>query len=680
MSLPTYNGQSLEVLTVRPDEKYDLDLILEDRTIVKEALDLSEERLQTRYRALVGLNFTATTLSAAETAYIRKQFETIQDRLVAFPIWPHKCMLMEAATAGATDLVVDQMDGLLFSIVDYVMIWSSWDRWEVVRIAAPSIFSTDLPLAEATTLDWEAGVDAAPVYVLPVFFGTMKRPEGKAITDEISTWGLECMEIFAVAARTEVEVVGDPEINYSECLDEITVDWGSPLDAVLEVYTGDSSSGPWEFYTSYHAPIGGRSSITLGNYFQGTRYLQVRAYTPGTWTGPGAGTLIGNIATFLPDAPMVEPPEILIDNISASSMAFPEHFTGLSGNGDTAGVMTIGSQNLHYPSGTGRPTSDAAFVASLLFSDATVEIRDRVELRRNINLVGDEFPQAVTLTPVTVGSTALFTVDGTDPVEGTPVGTYAGLHDSGDSAFAEQDIHSRVLIARCFKDGCKSPPVYIAIDQTLNVKPVLQPRAAVGVTLSTHCTREHSERNTPGCELEVLQGDCPYPYVSGHMGTVAAQMAAGQAQADWDLGVYGTDSAKLYETTKSDTLVLDQGGYYGEDDSECPEQFGGGKQQGSATFYAMRECICSSVTFVNLDDAPSYCFGAFEDYVGAGGFDEDRSGVGVQGVCGLTGTAQNLGNGFFTWMGRAWSPSFNGTVPWPDPSWFRTTVVNNYPT
>src|SRR5690242_12649464 len=104
---PKYQGRDIPILTVAPDERFDVELVEQFKTIVKEALDTSEERLQCYPRPLYGLNYSTTTLSAPETAYLRKQFELAQAMPFGCPIWPHRSMLRQSIDAGATTLTVD---------------------------------------------------------------------------------------------------------------------------------------------------------------------------------------------------------------------------------------------------------------------------------------------------------------------------------------------------------------------------------------------------------------------------------------------------------------------------------------------------------------------------------------------------------------------------------------------
>ena len=223
MSAPTYNGQPVPIITVAPDWRSDVEVRESFRTIVKEALDCSEQRMQCLPRPAYGITYQVTA-QGRELATLRKQFERAQALPFGVPLWPHKTMLLQAVMPGDTSLSVDTMDGTLFPIFEYVLIWSGFDRWEVLRA---SVLMTDsVSLTEAATMEWPAGTDAEPVYVVPLAFGNVKRPSADALNDELGRMPIDFEEVFALQAvitpENELPIEITPEITCSTCNDEIT--------------------------------------------------------------------------------------------------------------------------------------------------------------------------------------------------------------------------------------------------------------------------------------------------------------------------------------------------------------------------------------------------------------------------------------------------------------------------
>lgn len=467
------------------------------------------------------------------------------------------------------------------------------------------------------------------------------------------------------------------EITYSACRDEITFTFPEPVDALLELYHSASETGPWTYYTTLPTPLGGRTSFALSNYFAGERFVQVRGFTV-----PAEGedaVEYGTPIVFFPLPPLVEPPVVVIDNLADSDRAFPSIYRGGSGDGNESAVYVVGEPNKYFPIESGRPGTALAVVEQYLFSDALIEVRERRELRIDVNVESGQYPQAVTLTPVTAGSSAYYTIDGTDPVSGTPDPgmPFEGIHGSGDTAGAQVAEHSRVLIARAFKDGCKSPPIYIAIDVTLNVKPSCQVTGLSG-TASVTCNREvyfKDPGSDPACVEQVSVGTCAFPY-NGEMQQAAAEAAAAGAGSS-------TNPTNFYFASISDVWNQSGPNWHGTGTGACPETYLGGFQQGSADYYAMTSVVGISYPS-RLSSAPSFVFGALWDYPGGevdpgNVLDAQAQGTSVVGSTGSSGDDQPFCDKLYEMFQRSWPPGVTGTVPIPPHIWFRTTIINDFP-
>ncbi len=514
MSLPTLFNQTPGVLSFRPDESQDIELSAEEQTIVKEALDTSEERLQCRPRPFYGLSYTMKSNDPEEISYLRKTFEDAKDKLFACPIWPHKTMLTAAATAGDVLLTVDPMDNLLFTVCRYVLIWSDFQTWEVAEIN-PVIFSTLVSLVAPLENDWPAGDVTAPVYVLPLFFGSVKRPDTNSFTDQAAQVGFDFSEtyIFPPIAREDgTELIQPPTISYGTCNETVTVDFGGTIANLKRfiVQHSDNPDGPWDSYCELRRE---RSRLVFNNYFLGQKYLRINFWMRD-------GSVIDSVYVFKPEAANVDPPAISAPGLTANlSARFP---IGADFEGYTGGLPHSSLDNTALRAVTAdqeQLDKDGNQLMMIPCGEAVIEADKHSYQQASISDAPTPSSVTVTITGP-AGSTVKFTTDGSDP-------TSSHGSNSGTSVDLSAVGFGLVIIARAFKDGCKSPPVYIVIDREIESVDhfVTGVRA---LTSSGSCDLDNYTRTLPDCLTNKITRSCVSLYGSDVASVCADTFRANQ--------------------------------------------------------------------------------------------------------------------------------------------------------
>ena len=157
---------------------------MQDKVLVREALDTSEERLQTRPRPLYGISYTPLTITEQETGYIRRLIELADGLPFGIPIWQDRVKLTADVAAGASILAVESTDNSLWDTFDELaIIWRSFDDWEIVSV--DSVSTNAVTLDAELTENWETADDEGkPAWVIPVAFGHLKRNEATNLTSD----------------------------------------------------------------------------------------------------------------------------------------------------------------------------------------------------------------------------------------------------------------------------------------------------------------------------------------------------------------------------------------------------------------------------------------------------------------------------------------------------------------
>lgn len=349
-----------------------------------------------------------------------------------------------------------------------------------------------------------------------------------------------------------------------ECRSEINIEFPeiAPYGSTWTIMHGETATGPWEFYFEIVGYNAVTDHINLGNYFTGERWVRI---------------LFNGLenSVFLPLAPAVEPPVMSVTNCGPHRSLILQ---GQSGNA-TGIVMVAGEANRLSPL-----NRDELFKLPL-FSNAMVEVTNRGEFV----LDGNDFTvQDVSVVAITAGSTYSWTRDGTNP---TLINGFTGGQQSG----ATQDQFSGILIARAFKDGCHSPPVYYMIDKVTEQRFTMG-AAVTGGTSSVSCVREHFSRLLPDCIETVGRGTCPYPYDDEFMAKAAQQAAAGG-------GAGFRGDGLCFAGDMSETFVEDVT-FLGSDPGTCTDHtvYGGGSMLGSGTYLTLDHVTWSRDN--RLDSSP----------------------------------------------------------------------------
>lgn len=413
--IPTYNGQTIPIITVPPDwSSQDLVLSTEHDTIVREALDNSEERMQMRPRCLYGLTYTATGLSSQETSYLRKLFERSQALPVGCPIWTDAVTLEASASIGATSLTTSSTIGLLFPVFAYVLVWQDFKTWEVLEVDDASVDGT-ISLAEASTIQWAANT----TLVVPLAFGHVSRPTDAWHTTDHASVQVAFQErlLFGEIEEESPWPIAPVALSVSQpsCNHEVTLDWDSipGVQWVLE-YSTDGLA-----WAELMNPIpGDPDTVTISNDFDTGLYWRVRAKHGSTLSAP-SNTVQSIVAT-------VGRCSVSVTGTSASPRLL-----------STPWFNSVVNSGVHG-------TSD--FIHAV---------------ERRIYYYDQSSPTAstITVTCPTAGATILYTTDGALPTLAGP-----NTHDT-----LLNTSFGCIIKARAYKDGCYGPLMCILLDKAVKI-------------------------------------------------------------------------------------------------------------------------------------------------------------------------------------------------------------------
>lgn len=190
MSIPTFNGSAIPVLTVPPNWTTPVELSVRHTTNIAESLSLVEERQTLAPRPLYGLRFRAMTRSAKELGYLKTVVDLAADLPVAVPLWPLAARLTAAASLGATSLTLDDTSGCLFDVFgDFALLWERFDAWEVVQLSGVTQFGASLAAGTANAY-------TAAALLLPLGYGSLTREGVTARTDIAGEWRCKFDEMF----------------------------------------------------------------------------------------------------------------------------------------------------------------------------------------------------------------------------------------------------------------------------------------------------------------------------------------------------------------------------------------------------------------------------------------------------------------------------------------------------
>ena len=471
---PQYNGQVLPVYSVGPNWKESINFRTIYQTIVKEALDLGEERQGRVPRSLFAIRYQTLPLTGQETGYIRRVLELAQALPIIMPVWTEPSKLLTAAVPTDTVLAVDDTFPTILSVLyDYVIIWKDYRTWEV--LATSDFDDESITLADAVQGTYPAGT-----LVMPILIGKLPRAEAKNITDEHGVASPDFEEIFHGLTDQSVVEEYNPLppllVGYTDaCRAEFTVtETELEPDAIyaLEVTDDPEDEESWAthiyFMLQGEEEIGsGQKVLTINNDYAGVAYFRtVQMKDP-----LGADLYVIRSQAGLPLASVVAPPDLTVDNLTEISTSVQLAGAGAGGDGLRA---------LDY-------YSDGGFILPYSYIEDPL-IQTSLHYRRFKRKYGwRQFnwgsfgsltapgPGGGHVQPVSVsgpgGAVIKWTRDGSDPTEDTPAPLpYQGVANNG---FVSDHTFAGIFKARCFKDGCRSPLTMVAIDKVMFELPVL---------------------------------------------------------------------------------------------------------------------------------------------------------------------------------------------------------------
>lgn len=436
MPRPQYLGTDIPVFSFKPNWAQSVRLQCLYRTIIKEALDTSEERRGGRPRCLYGISFQTLSLTGTEQGYLRRILELAQAMPIVMPVWTEQCRLTVNASGGSTSLTVDDTDETLFSVlVDYVLLWTSYNRWEVLEIQ--EVEANTITLAEATS-----GSFAAGSMVVPILIGKLPRQNLRQITDENGVFRVDFEERFnGLTDQSLVETTGVDPLDYefsSECQDEcvFSIPMAEGEEWILQIAAAED--GPWSNHIWFELDgteeTPGTKKLYVNNDYGGTHWFRV--------VNAEAEEAFGavNVEASVIDAPVLSS----ISNATNIIGTRPVHGEGLFAYPYSQIENDLISPDRLYLVPRGRWEYTAA--ASGLSWDGSAPI------------------PSITVPP---GATYKWTRDGSDPTEDTEMRAFEGF---AENLAAYRDDFKFILKIRCFKDGCQSPVTTILVDRALNLR------------------------------------------------------------------------------------------------------------------------------------------------------------------------------------------------------------------
>lgn len=478
MPHPEYQGQALPVYSICPNWKDKVSLRTLYKTIIRESLDLSEERIAKFPRSLFGIQYRTLPLTGPETGYIRRVMELSQHLPVVMPVWTDACKLTVACGFGDNALQVETTFPTVFPVLwDYVIVWKDYKTWEILAVADPGDIDTLLiTLGDEVQAAYPVGT-----LVMPILIGKMARPPANQITDEHGKHQVDFEERFHGLTDQSVVEEYNPlpelEIAYTDgCRAEFTItDRGLEEDAIYAIEVTDDPEDDESWVTHIYFALMGATEIASGikvteinNDYLGAAYFRT------VMVKDSDGNDVHEIRTKTgqPLASVVAPPDLTLTNLTEITSNTQLAAAGAGGDG---------LRSLEY-------YSEGGFVIPYSFIEDPL-IQTSFTYRRFKRKYGwRQFawgsmgtlttPDVVTGGHVHVvstsgpaGATIKWTRDGSDPTLATPAPlAYQGV---ANNAYVSDHPFAGILKARCFKDGCRSPLTMIAIDKVMFELPVI---------------------------------------------------------------------------------------------------------------------------------------------------------------------------------------------------------------
>lgn len=212
----SYRGRTIPILSHEPDWRDKISCTEEYSTITREALDTSEERLSRRHRSRFKLDFSISCMSGDETTFLRSVLESASDRPFGVPLWQDYVLTTAAALEEQPWLDVEDCSAGLFDVCDYVIVWSSYRTFSVLRRF--SVTANQIILADPLDAAYAVGVRVAPLAV-----GKLDISDMTGVTDLHATFKARFEEAFLTDEPMVCQLIEgvDVEATYffeSECV------------------------------------------------------------------------------------------------------------------------------------------------------------------------------------------------------------------------------------------------------------------------------------------------------------------------------------------------------------------------------------------------------------------------------------------------------------------------------
>lgn len=430
--MPTYRDQEIPIFSFKPDWSNEVNLVCLYHTIIREALDNSEERHGRRPRCLYGIKFQTMALRGQETGYLRRFLELAQAMPIGMPVWTDECRLLQGISEGATTLSVEDTTVTLFGVLaDYALIWRAFNDWEVVEI--DEIEEDAITLSEPTVKAFPAGS-----MVVPLLFGKLPRANLRQPTDDKGAFQVEFEERFNGITDQSIVETSTPELEWefnSECQNELVLRFSMPEGETWRVQIAESLEGPWGNHiwasiTGDEAEAGVKE-LVLNNDYSGTHYFRVVDQE---------GVL--RRSAVLPAAAVLAAPTLN----SISNCSVPEDRAMFASEGfvyaysDRENDMISPDEVYLVPRGRYEHVYAAPFTSADIVAVPDISAPE--------------------------GAIIKWTRDGSDPTENTVMPMLDGVEENISPSRPDFRF---ILKIRCFKDGCASPVTTILLDRRINI-------------------------------------------------------------------------------------------------------------------------------------------------------------------------------------------------------------------
>lgn len=266
---------------------------------------------------------------------------------------------------------------------------------------------------------------------------------------------------------------GTVEDNPSDCRENVSVVLdGLTEGAVYQLVISESADGPWSPYIYFSLLTPEERStkhkrVTMSNWFGGDPvFFRVKLFKDEF--GSVVDTFLSKPGS--PEAAELAPPEISLAN--ATEITTSDQLSAVPG------TKALGLRPLDFYN-TGNSPTPFSYLESPLSGTSHVYrmFTKKYAIRQWAwGSWGDLLAAGNQNQPVTAsgpaGATIKWTRDGTVPTLATPDPlAYGGV---ANNAYCIDDKFPGIIVARCFKDGCRSPLTMVAVDKIMYERPTFK--------------------------------------------------------------------------------------------------------------------------------------------------------------------------------------------------------------